>query len=178
MRIEFCRLLENRNALFEECRFLCSRSLNMLKEGDKAPDFTLSSDDGKEYSLKSLRGKKVVLYFYPKDDTSGCTIEACGFRDGLSAIKGKNAVVLGVSRDDIKSHGKFRAKYDLNFPLLADTESKVSNAYEVLKEKNMYGKKSIGVVRSTFIIDEQGRLSKIISPVKPEGHEKEVLQYI
>lgn len=150
----------------------------MIKEGDRAPDFTLSSDDGKEYSLKSFRGKKVVLYFYPKDDTPGCTTEACGFRDSLPAIEGKNAVVLGVSRDDVKSHGKFRAKFGLNFLLLADTDSKASNAYEVLKEKTMYGKKSIGVVRSTFIIDENGILSKIIAPVKPEGHDKEVLQYL
>ena len=150
----------------------------MIREGDKAPDFNLKSDDGKEYSLKSFRGKKVVLYFYPKDDTPGCTTEACGFRDSISAIEGKNAVVLGVSRDDVKSHGKFRTKYGLNFILLADTDSKASNAYEVLKEKNMYGKKSVGIVRSTFIIDEQGKLSNIIAPVKPEGHDKEVLQYL
>lgn len=150
----------------------------MLKEGDSAPDFRLSSDDGKEYSLKSLKGKKVVLYFYPKDDTPGCTVEACGFRDGIDAIRKKNAVVIGVSRDSLDSHAKFRSKYNLNFPLLADTDEKLCNAFGVLAEKNMYGKKSIGVVRSTFIIDESGKIAKVISPVKAEGHEAEVLRYL
>ena len=150
----------------------------MVSVGDKAPDFKLRADDGKEYSLGSMKGKKIVLYFYPKDDTPGCTVEACGFRDGISAITEKNAVVLGVSRDTVDSHRKFKSKYSLNFPLLADTESKVCEAYGVLKEKRMYGKKSIGIVRSTFVIDETGKIAGVISPVKPEGHEKEVLQYL
>ncbi len=147
----------------------------MLKEGDKAPDFRLKADDGREYSLSSFRGKKVVLYFYPKDDTPGCTTEACGFRDSHHSITGKNAVVLGVSRDDVESHRKFKSKYSLNFPLLADTESAASEAYGVLAEKNMYGRKSIGIVRSTFVIGEDGKLLKVISPVKPDGHDREIL---
>ncbi len=150
----------------------------MVKEGEKAPDFDLGADDGKNYSLSSLRGKKIVLYFYPKDDTPGCTTEACGFRDGISEISRKNAVVMGVSRDTVDSHRKFKSKYSLNFPLLADTDSRVCDAYGVIQEKNMYGKKVMGVVRSTFIIDEEGKISKIISPVHPEGHEKEVLSYL
>jgi len=150
----------------------------MLKEGDAAPDFVLRGDDGKEYSLKDFRGKKVVLYFYPKDDTPGCTTEACGFRDVYSEMKKRNAVVLGISRDSVDSHVKFKGKYSLNFPLLADTDSEVCNAYGVLKEKNMYGRKSMGIQRSTFIIDEKGRILKIFPSVKPEGHEKEVLALI
>ncbi len=150
----------------------------MVKEGETAPDFRLMADDGREYSLKSYRGRKVVLYFYPKDDTPGCTVEACGFRDGMPAIGRKNTVVLGVSRDDVESHRKFKSKFKLNFPLLADTGSTVCESYGVLREKTMYGKKSIGIVRSTFIIDEGGKIAKIISPVKPEGHEKEILQYL
>lgn len=150
----------------------------MVKEGEIAPDFRLRADDGKEYTLSSFRGKSVVLYFYPKDDTPGCTVEACGFRDGLQSIAKKNAVVLGVSRDSVDSHRKFRSKFNLNFPLLADTDSKVCESYGVLKEKTMYGRKAIGVVRSTFIIDGTGRISKAISPVSPDGHEKEVLQYL
>lgn len=152
--------------------------ISTVNVGDKAPDFKLRADDGNEYSLGSMKGKKVVLYFYPKDDTPGCTVEACGFRDGISAISRKNAVVLGVSRDTVDSHRKFKSKYNLNFPLLADTDSRVCEAYGVLKEKTMYGKKSIGIVRSTFVIDESGKIASVISPVNPEGHEKEVLQHL
>jgi peroxiredoxin Q/BCP len=150
----------------------------MVSEGQKAPDFRLKSSDGKEYSLSDFRGKKVVLYFYPKDDTPGCTTEACGFRDAIESIRKKNAVVLGVSRDSVDSHRKFVSKYSLNFPLLSDEYGKVSEAYGVLKEKNMYGRKTLGIVRSTFIIDEEGRIEKIFSPVKPDGHEREVLAHL
>lgn len=150
----------------------------MISEGEMAPAFSLMADDGKEYSLDSLKGKKVVLYFYPKDDTPGCTIEACGFRDGISAIGGKNAIVLGVSRDSLDSHRKFRSKYSLNFPLLSDPDSKLAESFGVLKETTGQGGKTRGMVRSTFIIDESGRVSKVISPVKPDGHEKEVMQYL
>jgi peroxiredoxin Q/BCP len=147
----------------------------MLKEGDKAPDFKVKDDQGNDVSLKDLRGKKVVLYFYPKDNTSGCTKEACDFRDNFARIKRKDTVVLGVSPDSEKSHTKFKAKYDLPFPLLADVDKKIVNDYGVWQEKSMYGRKYMGVVRTTFIIDDKGKIAKIFPKVKVEGHVDEVL---
>lgn len=148
----------------------------MLKEGNKAPDFKLPGDDGKTHSLKDYKGKKVVLYFYPKDDTSGCTKEACDFRDNMKRIAKKDTVVIGVSKDSIKSHNKFKDKYDLNFLLLSDEDCKVLEKYGVWQEKSMYGRKYMGVVRSTFIIDENGKIKKIFPKVKVPGHVDEVLE--
>jgi peroxiredoxin Q/BCP len=147
----------------------------MLKEGAKAPAFSLPSDDGGTVALEDLKGTKVVLYFYPKDDTSGCTAEACEFRDSWAAVKKKGAVVLGVSPDGVKSHGKFREKYDLPFPLLADEDHAVAEAYGAWGEKSMYGRKYFGILRTTFVIDEAGRVAKVFEKVKPKGHAAEVL---
>ncbi|HLA46979.1 MAG TPA: thioredoxin-dependent thiol peroxidase [Thermoplasmata archaeon] len=147
----------------------------MVNEGDPAPDFRLPADDGHTYSLKDFRGKKVVLYFYPKDDTPGCTREACSFRDSLARVTSKGAVVLGVSKDDLDSHARFRKKYELTFPLLSDMDGKVLNAYGVWKEKSAYGKTFMGVERTTFIIDEKGRIAKVFLRVKVDGHVDEVL---
>ncbi|TLY44344.1 MAG: thioredoxin-dependent thiol peroxidase [Nitrospirae bacterium] len=145
-----------------------------LQIGNKAPDFTLPDQDGKTVSLKSLKGKQLVLYFYPKDDTPGCTKEACGFRDSLKAIEKINTVVLGVSMDNAASHQKFIKKYSLPFPLLCDEDGTVSKAYGVYKLKNMYGKTYWGIERSTFIIDETGKLKAIFRKVKVDGHVDEV----
>ncbi len=147
----------------------------MLKEGDPAPDFRLPADDGKTYALKDLRGQKVVLYFYPKDDTPGCTKEACSFRDNLARLRSKGAVVFGVSKDDLESHAKFREKYSLSFPLLSDPEGKVLGEYGVWKEKSLYGKTFMGIERTTFVIDESGRIRKVFPRVKVDGHVDEVL---
>lgn len=148
----------------------------MLEEGKKAPAFTLPDYDGNKVSLKDFEGKKVVLYFYPKDLTSGCTTEACDFRDAHPEFEKINAVVLGVSPDPVKSHIKFRDKHELNFLLLSDEDKKVVQAYDVWKEKSMYGKKYMGVERSTFIIDENGKIQKIFPKVKVKGHVEEVLK--
>lgn len=145
----------------------------MLKEGDQFPDFKLQDQDSKTHSLQDLKGEKSVLYFYPKDDTPGCTVEACNFRDNLPHFKGIK--VFGVSPDDPKSHGKFIKKFELNFPLLADTDKKLSEAAGVWVEKSMYGKKYMGVERTTFLLDEKGKIAKIWRKVKPEGHAEEVL---
>jgi len=139
-----------------------------LKVGDLAPDFELPTDAGTTVKLSDYRGKRVVLYFYPKDDTSGCTTQACGFRDNYLAIEEKNAVVLGLSPDGVKSHQKFRTKYNLPFTLLADESNTVAEAYGVWQEKSMYGKKYMGIVRSHLVIDEQGRIIDIQLKVKPE----------
>lgn len=147
----------------------------MVAVGDPAPDYTLPSDEGRVLGPKDFRGKKVVLYFYPKDDTSGCTKEACSFRDNLARVTSKGAVVLGVSRDDAVSHAKFREKYHLNFPLLSDDEGRVTEAYGVWKMKNMYGREYFGIERTTFLIDEKGRVARIWPKVKVEGHTDEVL---
>jgi peroxiredoxin Q/BCP len=147
-----------------------------LKVGQKAPDFTLLDDAGEKVNLSDLKGKKVVLYFYPKDDTPGCTTEACNFRDGLSEIKRQGAVVLGVSADSVESHKKFKKKFELNFPLLADPEKKMIERYGVWKEKSMYGKKYMGIERTTFVIDEQGKISHIFPKVKVSEHYDEVLE--
>jgi peroxiredoxin Q/BCP len=146
-----------------------------LKVGQKAPDFSVAADGGKKVKISDFKGKKVVLYFYPKDDTPGCTKEACAFRDGIAEIRKRGAVVLGVSPDDVESHKKFRDKFDLNFPLLADTGREMVESYGVWKEKSMYGRKYMGVERTTFIIDENGKISHIFPKVKVEQHYDEVL---
>ena len=150
----------------------------MLKPGDKAPEFKLTADSGEDISLKDYRGKKVILYFYPKDMTSGCTVEACDFRDNIKKIEKKNAVVIGVSPDDTKSHNKFKDKYELPFTLLSDETKTMLNDYGVWQEKSMYGRKYMGVVRTTFIIDEKGKIEKIYEKVKVPGHIEEILQQL
>ncbi len=145
-------------------------------EGAHAPDFDLPSSSGRSVKLSGLRGKKVVLYFYPKDDTSGCTAEACAFRDNLPRFGKLDAVVLGVSKDSLDSHRKFIKKYGLNFTLLSDEDLKAHHLYGTWKEKNMYGKKYWGTERSTFVIDENGIVKKVFRKVKVDGHEKEVLE--
>jgi peroxiredoxin Q/BCP len=146
-----------------------------VEEGETAPDFSLAADDGGQVKLSDFRGKPVVLYFYPKDDTPGCTKEACAFRDRTPELKAKGAVVLGVSPDDVASHGKFRDKYSLNFPLLADVGHQVADRYGAWREKNMYGKKSMGIQRSTFLIDGAGKVRKVWKKVSVDGHDEEVL---
>ncbi len=148
----------------------------MLKEGSKAPAFSLPNQDGKKISLKDFLGKKVVLYFYPKDMTSGCTKEACDFRDHIKLFHNIDVVVIGVSPDSIQSHKKFQEKYNLPFDLLSDESKKILENYGVWKEKSMYGKKYFGVERTTFIIDEKGKIKKIFPKVKVDGHIKEVLK--
>jgi peroxiredoxin Q/BCP len=149
-----------------------------LKEGDIAPEFKLETDKGETISLESLRGKTVVLYFYPKDDTPGCTTEACGFRDHLAAIEAGSAVVLGVSLDSVKSHQKFRDKYQLPFTLLSDPEHKTAEAYGVYGLKKFMGREYMGVERATFIIGPDGRLAKVWPKVKPKGHAEEVREWL
>ena len=150
----------------------------MLSEGSKAPDFKVRNDKDEEISLSELRGKNVVLYFYPKDDTSGCTKEACSFRDLSADFAKVNAVILGVSPDSVKSHQKFRDKYDLSFPLLSDEEKKVVEMYGVWKEKSMYGRKYMGVERTTFVIDATGVIRKIFPKVKVPQHADAVLEAV
>jgi peroxiredoxin Q/BCP len=146
-----------------------------VEEGQTAPDFTLPADDGGKVKLSELRGKPVVLYFYPKDDTPGCTKEACAFRDRTADLKAAGALVLGVSPDDVASHGKFRDKYSLNFPLLADVDHQVAESYGAWREKNMYGKVSMGIQRSTFLIDADGKVRKAWKKVNVDGHDEQVL---
>ena len=145
-----------------------------LTVGGKAPAFSLKTESGHTVSLKSLKGTEVVLYFYPKDDTPGCTKEACGFRDSMKSIEKADAVVLGVSMDDADSHARFIEKYGLPFSLLCDEDGTVSKAYGVYKKKNMYGRTYWGIERSTFIIDEAGKLKAIFRKVKVDGHVAEV----
>lgn len=147
----------------------------MVEEGKPAPPFTLPTDGGETVSLEDLRGKPVVLYFYPKDDTPGCTAQACGIRDAWTEFQAAGAVVLGVSPDGEASHAKFREKYDLPFPLLADTDHAVADAYGVWGEKSMYGKTYMGVDRSTFVIDADGNVAKVFRKVKPDEHADQVL---
>ncbi len=148
----------------------------MLQEGTIAPDFALPADGGGEVSLSDYRGKKVVLYFYPKDHTSGCTTEACGFRDDYSQILASGAAVLGVSPDSVKSHDGFKVKYSLPFALLSDPDHRVAEMYGAWGEKKMYGKTYEGILRTTFLIDEEGRIFKVFPKVKPAAHSQEVLQ--
>ena len=147
-----------------------------LTEGMQAPDFTLPGSDQCQHRLKDYLGRKVILYFYPRDHTPGCTNEAKDFRDSIQSFKDQNAVILGVSRYSVQSHEKFVAKHDLPFILLSDTEETVCKQYDVLKEKNMYGKKAIGIERSTFIIDETGMITKIFRKVRVPNHVEQVLE--
>ncbi len=150
----------------------------MLQPGDPAPDIKLHTDSGEEFRLSSLRGKRVVLYFYPKADTPGCTTEACEFRDDIKNFANKGVAVVGISPDKPAAQAKFKQKYDLPFTLLADEEKAAAQAYGVWKEKNMYGKKVMGIVRSTFVIGPDGTIEKIYGNVKAKGHAAQVLQEI
>ena len=150
----------------------------MLKVGTKAPEFTLSDKNGEQVSLSDFLGKKVVLYFYPRDNTPGCSRQAAAFAANFDAFTEKGVVVIGVSKDSIASHQKFAEKYELPFILLSDPELKVIQAYDVWKEKKMYGKLSFGVVRSTYIIDEQGVIEKVMPKVKPDTNAAEILEYL
>jgi peroxiredoxin Q/BCP len=148
----------------------------MIQEGRKAPDFELESVEGGQVQLKQLRGQPVVLYFYPKDDTPGCTKEACAFQDNLAKLKRRGAVVLGVSPDSVESHQRFREKYALRFPLLADPDKKVAAKYGAWGEKVMYGRKVTGMIRSTFVIDAEGTVRKVFPRVRVDGHAEKVLE--
>jgi peroxiredoxin Q/BCP len=149
-----------------------------LKTGSAAPDFTMPTDNGGSVSLKKLSGKNVVLYFYPKDDTPGCTVEAKEFRDHMKEFGKHNAVIIGVSKDDVKSHDKFKQKYCLPFILASDEDTKVCQDYGVWAEKSMYGKKYMGIARTTFLINAKGKIANIWEKVKPEGHAAEVLEAV
>jgi len=149
-----------------------------MEVNDPIPDFSLQDQDEKAISLRQFHGKPVVLFFYPKADTPGCTIEACGFRDQFKKLQKAGVVVLGISNDPPKKQKKFQEKYDLPYPLLADVDRKLSNAFGVIKEKSMYGKKYLGIERTTFLISPQGKIAKIFPKVKPEGHAEEVLEAV
>ena len=147
-----------------------------IEPGQPAPDFTLTADDGSKVHLADLKGSPVVLYFYPKDDTPGCTKEACAFRDRQKELQKLGAKVLGVSPDAVESHAEFRDKYQLNFPLLVDEDHKLAEKYGAWREKNMYGKKSMGVQRSTFLIDASGTVARVWKRVSVDGHDDQVLE--
>jgi thioredoxin-dependent peroxiredoxin len=147
-----------------------------VEEGKKAPDFTAPTDGGGKLKLSELRGKPVVLYFYPKDDTSGCTAEACGFRDNAAAFKKLKAQVVGVSKDSVSSHDKFKKKYSLTFPLVSDTDGKICEKYGTWVEKSLYGRKYMGIERATFLIDKEGVIAKVWHKVKVAGHVDEVAE--
>jgi peroxiredoxin Q/BCP len=147
----------------------------MLKVGDEAPEITVHTDTGEAFRLSALKGKRVVLYFYPKADTPGCTVEACEFRDDVKAFAKKNAAVVGVSPDKPAAQAKFKQKYELPFTLLADEDKAAAQAYDVWKEKNMYGRKSMGIERTTFVIGPDGKIEKIYQKVKAKGHAAAVL---
>ena len=151
--------------------------MSLPEIGKKAPAFSAPTQSGETVSLKDLKGKPVVLFFYPKDDTPGCTVESCGFRDAYGELK-KHAVVLGVSPDSAASHAKFAKKFELPYPLLADTEKKIVADYGVWVEKALYGKKYMGVARTTFVIDAEGKIARVFEKVKPEGHAEEVLAVV
>lgn len=148
----------------------------MLEIGTKAPDFSLPDQNGEIHSLEEYKGKKVILYFYPRDNTAGCTTQACGFAERYPQFLEKNAVVLGVSKDSVASHKKFEEKYELPFTLLSDTELSCIQAYDVWKEKNNYGKKTMGVVRTTYLIDEQGIIVKAFGKVKAADNPGQMLE--
>ena len=147
----------------------------MVSEGDAAPDFTLPSDTGENVALRSFRGRPVVLYFYPKDNTSGCTTQACGIRDAWAEFTAAGAVVLGISPDGVASHAKFKESYDLPFTLLADSDHAVSEAYGVWAEKSRYGRTYMGILRSTFVIDADGNIARVLANVQPATHADDVL---
>ena len=148
----------------------------MLEPGDRAPAFDLEGDDGKRHTLKEFAGKTLILYFYPRDNTPGCTVEACAFRDRRDEVAAKGAVVVGISPDGVESHAAFRDKFSLNFPLLADPDHAVAEAYGAWGEKNMYGKKSMGIRRSTFLVDAEGVLRKVWKKVDVQQHDRQVLE--
>jgi peroxiredoxin Q/BCP len=148
----------------------------MIESGRPAPEFALQDAEGRTVRLRDFRGKKVVLYFYPKDDTPGCTTEACAFRDDHAAYTDREAVIIGISPDDVASHAKFARKYALPFTLLADPDHAVADAYEVWKEKTQHGRTYWGIERSTFVIDEEGRIASVFRRVRPDGHSREVLE--
>ena len=150
----------------------------MLKVGDPAPLFAAPSDSGQSLSLKDFRGKRVILYFYPKDNTPGCTQEACDFRDARDRLQSKGVVVLGVSPDSVSSHQKFKKKYTLPFPLIVDEDHRIAQAYGVWQEKSLYGRKFMGIVRSTFVIDEKGRIAEVHQKVKVNGHVESLLETV
>ena len=150
----------------------------MLNVGTKAPDFTLHDQNGAEVRLSDFLGRKVVLYFYPRDNTPGCTRQACAFAGSYAAFKAQDVAVIGVSKDSVASHVKFAQKYELPFTLLADPELQAIQAYDVWQEKTLYGKTSMGVVRSTYIIDEQGIIEKVMPKVKPDTNAEEILMYL
>lgn len=150
----------------------------MLEIGTKAPDFTLNNQDGNEVSLHDFLGKKVILYFYPKDNTSGCTKQACAFGELYPQIKDKDAIILGVSKDSVASHKKFQEKYNLPFTLLSDADHAVNEAYDVWKEKSMYGKKYWGTERSTYLIDENGIIVQALKKVKPADNPAQMLEFL
>ncbi|AYL97067.1 thioredoxin-dependent thiol peroxidase [Mucilaginibacter celer] len=152
--------------------------MTTLKEGDKAPDFTANDQNGKAVSLADYRGKNVILYFYPKDDTPGCTAESCDFRDNYQSLLGKGYEVIGVSTDDEKSHKKFETKYSLPFTLIADSSHEIVEAYGVWVEKNMYGKKYMGTARTTFVIDAEGIIKHVISKVDTKASSQQVLDLV
>jgi thioredoxin-dependent peroxiredoxin len=148
----------------------------MLAIGDPAPPFTLDADGGGRVSLRQLAGRPVILYFYPKDDTSGCTTEACGFRDSWKAVQAAGAVVLGVSPDPVALHDRFKARYQLPFPLLSDPDHAVAEAYGAWGKKSLYGRQYMGILRSTFLIDATGRIARVWPRVRPKGHAADVLE--
>lgn len=150
----------------------------MLQQGTKAPDFTLPDKDNHPVSLSDFKGKKVILYFYPKDNTKGCTTQACTFRDAYSEFEALGAVVIGVSKDSTRSHTNFASKYELSFLLLSDPETEVIQAYDVWKEKKMYGKTYMGIVRTTYIIDEAGMIEKVYEKVKPAENADQILEHL
>ncbi|MGL5973206.1 MAG: thioredoxin-dependent thiol peroxidase [Oscillospiraceae bacterium] len=150
----------------------------MLKIGDKAPDFTLKNEKGEDITLSQFNGKKVVLYFYPKDNTPGCTKQACEFRDNYEIFEKNNVVVIGISKDNEKSHINFKEKFNLPFVLLSDIEREALELYDVWKEKNMYGKLVMGIQRNTFVIDENGIIEQIFVKVKAQENPKQVLEYL
>lgn len=149
-----------------------------IEPGSKAPAFTLTDDTGTKVKLSDLKGKPVVLYFYPRDDTPGCTKEACGFRDRFDELKKLGVALFGVSGDSAESHAKFREKYSLPFPLLVDADHKVSEKFGAYREKNMYGKKSMGIVRSTYVIDRDGKVAALWKRVKVDGHDDQVIEAV
>lgn len=170
------RKIQNAKAHSVATKTPAQKAVATLTEGQMAPDFTLTNQNGDAVSLSSYRGKNVVLYFYPKDDTPGCTKEACSFRDNIGAIDQTNTTILGVSFDDQASHQKFIEKYGLNFQLLSDSDKAIAQAYGCYVQKNMYGNISWGIERSTFVIDKDGRIAKIWRRVSVDGHTEDVLQ--
>jgi peroxiredoxin Q/BCP len=168
-------MVTGKASIRSRCSTYAGYDRSMIEEGQPAPDFELVTDDGRRLRLSELRGRPVVLYFYPKDDTAGCTAQACELRDDYSAFTDKGAVVLGVSPDDEASHASFKSRYSLPFTLLADPDHRVSEAYGVWGEREYAGKKYTGINRSTFVIDEDGRVAKTLYGVKPQGHAEKVL---